>query len=188
MITDWATIAEPVPSPVFINPCYASDIQIIFPGKGIVLATPNGASLYRAFVDFDNSVDSEFVSSFSIPPQSPPVTPPFPVFGQCNGDLMILSPGKGILFPAGLASVAPRSFYRMRLDNDGVLVTDSVTVGYWMRLPENNIPISVDELGNWIFTQDIQMVTPGTGIVIPRRSDNVTKRVRIDFDGAILSE
>lgn len=190
MITDWATVAEPAITKTFVNPCYASDIQILSAGKGIGMVTPDGTKLYRVYLDFDGAVDSELINLFTAVPLTtpPPVTGPFPVFGQVTGDLLILSAGAGILFPGGLPSSSPRQFFRMRLDNDGAPGTEPAVMNYWMKIPENSIPSALDAQGNWVFTQDIVMVSPGTGIVMLKRGLTSTRRLRIDTDGALLTE
>jgi hypothetical protein len=190
VITDWATVVEPVPSPVFLFPSYATDIQILNPANGIVMGTPDGTSLYRVFIDFDGAIDTEFVAAFNgFPPVLPlPVTGPFPPLGQCNGDLMILADGRGILFPGGPSSISPRIFYRLRLDNDGDVGSEPANSAFWMRIPEHNTPVSLDASGNWVFFDDIIMAVPGIGIVMPQRGGSGTNRVRIDFDGDVVSE
>ena len=190
MITEWTVLAEPAPQLVFTNPCFASDIQILNTLDGVVMVTPDGTKLYRMFVDFDGAVTPEFVNAYSgtFPSTMPPAVPPFPVFGQCAGDVMILSPGAGILFPLGLSTQNPRAFSRLGLDNDGALLVTPVMVNYWMAIPENNIPLAVDNLGNWIFTKDIQFALNSIGVVLPLRGGSTIQRIRLDFDGAILSE
>jgi hypothetical protein len=190
VITEWSVLPEPQIQPFFTNVCYATDIQIQEATEGIVMVTPDNTSLYRVFLDFDGAIDKEFVGPYSgsPPPLSPPLTPPFPVFGVVDGDLMILKAGAGIIFPGGSVNAFPRVLYRMRLDNDGTPGSEPVTTGYWMQIPENNVAQNVDAFSNWVFTQDVQMVQPGIGIVMPLRGGVGTRRLRIDFDGALLSE
>lgn len=191
MITEWVTAPEPVQPAVFQNPSYAVDLQILSAANGIVMVTPDGNYQYRVYMDFDGAITSEFVAPFSgiIPAGSLPVTPPFPVFGQVFGDLLILNPGSGIIMPNGLSSQFPRTFSRLRIDNDGDVARDpDVSLGFWVRIPENSIPALVDDQLNWIFTQDVIMITPGSGIVIPMRGGPATRRLRFDSDGALLSE
>jgi hypothetical protein len=190
MITEWAVLPEPAPLAVFANPSYATDIQFLSGTGGVVMVTPDNTKLFRVFIDIDGAIDQEFVAAFSgvIPDMFLPV-PPFPVFGVVQKDILILDAASGILFPAGPASRVPRSFYRMRLDNDGTPGTEPVPSGTWMQIPENSIPAALDVNGNWVFTQDIQFVTPGMGLVMPKRgAGSGTRRIRIDFDGDIISE
>ena len=189
MITEWAVLPEPQILPGFTNPSFAADIELENSLNGIVMVTPDGSALYRLFIDSDGAIDSEFVAPFgSVPALFPPPTPPFPVFGNCLGDLMILSAGSGILFPGGTGNPL-RNYFRLRLDNDGTPGTDpNVPVGYWIKIPENTIPDMVDAQNNWIFTGDIAYAVLGQGIVMPARGGNFSRRVRVDNDGAIISE
>lgn len=190
MITEWVPVLEPPVLPTFLFPSYATDLQILNAANGLVMVTLDGTQLYRLYVDFDGAIATELIGPFNgaLPGTSPPVTPPFPVFGQVAGDLMILSPGLGVLMPAGLPSTAPRLFYRLQMDNDGAPRTQQVPIATWIQIPEHAIPLAVDAQKNWVFTTDVIILTPGQGVVFPMRGGSGVRRVRIDFDGAILSE
>lgn len=190
VITDWATLAEPAPRVVFAVPSYAADLQIANSGNGIGMVTPDGTKLFRVYVDSDGAVSQEFIANFAGVPATFP--PPFgtrsPVFGVIQNDLLILAAGAGILFPAGPPAQVPRVYYRLRIDNDGTPGTEPASSAFWVRVPEGAMPVATDILGNWIFTQDMMLSLPGTGVVMPMRGLTSTRRIRLDFDGDIISE
>lgn len=190
MISDWEVDAEPAQPATFTITAYAADLQFLSSLTGPVFVTPDGTEMYRMLIDSDGAADTEFLAPYSgaIPATQPPITPPFPVFGQVDGDLLILSPGSGIIFPNGFGNVSPRRWSRLFVDNDGALATEPFDLSFWIQIPEVSIASAVDAFGNWVFTSDLMIGTPGQGLVLPVRGGLTTRRVRLDFDGAIVSE
>lgn len=125
---------------------------------GPVLMSPDGTIQRRLEVDDDGVPGVGLLSDNSI----------------ADDDVVFLSAGVGVI-----VCISSAVYARIAIDDDGALTTETVTLpGSWQLDYEYGTPATLDML-----IPDV-----GAGIILVTPDSLHTYRVRVDTDGAIISE
>lgn len=169
---------EASPPPYIAIP---GDFTVHPPGLGFICVTPDGMNTYRIGVDADGTPVSWGLGSYSAPVS--PVPTEYQYF-ESDCDLLFTTPGTGfILVPSALSS----TWYRLRVDDDGALVSEGMAPVGWAALEESLMArLAVGNLV--VLDQDVLIASVGSGIVMPTADGLHTYRMGVNADGSITTE
>lgn len=154
----WSTPAEAVESTAYAVaiPCQFSFDE---PHTGVVLTSPNGLVQRRLEVDTDGTVGAGLLTDST----------------PTGKDVLFSTPSTGPII-----QLSDGTYGRIRIDNDGVLVADPVT------LPSTGWLVTLDNIG--AIGVDVLINVAGSGVICMTPDSLHTYRVRLDLDGAFISE